>query len=305
MKTFVFLAFLGLATAAPAPRTIVDVLTEMGQTTILDLIELAGLTDALNGDGPFTAFVPKEEVFEALPQEIIDQITSDIAFLTKGLTYHVAAGTYMSSDLADDITLPTVEGTPLRVNVYDVDGETVATVSGVPIDLTMVDIDAGNGVIHFLDFIILDVPDYDTVGTLQNFPAESGLTFEALLHAAEELGLLEQAGEADGITLLAPFDSPVFNVDVIDELLADPEALTAILLDHVVETTIFSIGIGMKKDITTLGGNTYTALFTPDQGYIITDLEGNLLADVVAGDIPTTQGVIHVVDRPILPAAKK
>jgi uncharacterized surface protein with fasciclin (FAS1) repeats len=59
------------------------------------------------------------------------------------LTYHVAAGTYMSTDLADDITVPTVQGTPLRVNVYSVGGDTVATVAGVPIDLTMVDIDAG------------------------------------------------------------------------------------------------------------------------------------------------------------------
>jgi hypothetical protein len=49
----------------------------------------------------------------------------------------------MSSDLANDITLPTVQGTPLRVNVYSVGGDTVATVAGVPIDLTMVDIDAG------------------------------------------------------------------------------------------------------------------------------------------------------------------
>ncbi len=63
--------------------------------------------------------------------------------ITQGLTYHVAAGTYMSTDLADDITVPTVQGTPLRVNVYSVGGDTVATVAGVPIDLTMVDIDAG------------------------------------------------------------------------------------------------------------------------------------------------------------------
>lgn len=64
-------------------------------------------------------------------------------FCAQGLTYHVATGSYMSSDLANDITLPTVQGTPLRVNVYSVGGDTVATVAGVPIDLTMVDIDAG------------------------------------------------------------------------------------------------------------------------------------------------------------------
>jgi hypothetical protein len=46
---------------------------------------------------------------------------------------------------------------------------------------------AGNGVIHYLDYIILDVPDFDTVGTLQNI---EGATFEALLYAAESTDLV-------------------------------------------------------------------------------------------------------------------
>ncbi len=37
-----------------------------------------------------------------------------------------------------------------------------------------------------------------------------------------------------------------------------------------------------------------------DQGYVIEDDQGNLVADLVAGDIPTTQGVLHVIDRPII-----
>jgi hypothetical protein len=32
-------------------------------------------------------------------------------------------------------------------------------------------------------------------------------------------------------------------------------------------------------------------------GYVIEDDEGNLVADLIAGDIPTTQGVLHVLDR--------
>jgi hypothetical protein len=37
-----------------------------------------------------------------------------------------------------------------------------------------------------------------------------------------------------------------------------------------------------------------------DNGYVIQDAEGNQLADVIAGDIPTTQGVLHILDRPII-----
>jgi transforming growth factor-beta-induced protein len=304
MRVAIIFAIIGLAAAAPqkAPRTIIDTLGELEQTTILDLIELAGLTDALNGEGPFTAFVPKQEVLDNLPQEILDQLLGDPELLAKGLTYHVAAGSFLSSDLADDITLPTVQGTPLRVNVYDVEGMTIATVAGVPIDLNSVDIDAGNGVIHLLDFIILDVPDNNTPDTLAALTAdeEVPLSFEALLYAAEALGLIEQGAEADGFTVLAPLDSDAFNVEIVDSLLADPDALTAILLDHVYDTTIFSIGIGLSREFVSLGGNTLVVTFTDDRGYIVTDTDGNELADVVAGDIITTQGVVHVLDRPII-----
>ena len=65
-------------------------------------------------------------------------------------------------------------------------------VAGAPIDLELVDIPASNGVIHFLDFIVLDVPDYDIVGTLENVPADTGFTFNALLLAAETVGLIAE-----------------------------------------------------------------------------------------------------------------
>ncbi|CAG0922957.1 unnamed protein product [Notodromas monacha] len=300
MKLFVFFALLGLAAAAPGQRTVLDTLTELGQTTIVELIELAGLTDALNGEGPFTAFVPKQEVFDNLPQEIIDEITGDLELLAKGLTYHVAPGTFLSTDAVNEALIPSLQGAELRINIYEVDGETVATVTGVPIDLTQVDIEASNGIIHFLDFIILDVPDYNTVDTLLNFPADSGYTFEALAFAAGSVDAVSDALAGTDYTLLAPVDSEGFTVAVVEELLGDLDYITSVLLDHAASGTVYSVGIGARKEFTTVGGNTIVIEFTEDQGFIVTDTAGNFLADVIAGDIPTTQGVVHLLDRPII-----
>lgn len=296
MKLFILCVFLGLT--ASSHGTIVDVLTEMGQQTILDLLEQTELTEALSGEGPFTAFVPKQEVFESLPQEIIDAITADTEALKRVLLYHVADGSFMSTDLAQDALLPTLADADLRVNIYDVEGETVATVAGIPIDLTMVDIDAGNGVIHFLDFVILSIPSGDTMETLDSLAGS--VTFEAIKHAVQELNLGENIASAMDITVLAPIDSDAFNVAVVDELLADPDALTAILSDHVAQGVYFSVGIGLSHEYETIGGNTIVVAFDEETGYAVYDTAGNLLADVIAGDIPTTQGVLHLLDRPII-----
>lgn len=295
MKAFIFLALLGCASA-----TIIDTLAELGQTAILDLVEQAGLTEALSGDGPFTAFVPKQEVLENLPQEILDQITSDPDVLAKGLKYHVADGLFLSADGVNEGLMPTLEGTPLRLNIYEVAGETVATVAGVPIDLSNVDIEASNGVIHLLDFIILDVPDGDSVEVLSSLSGADGLTFDGILYAVEAAGSLADLQAATDITVVAPIDSDAFNVDIVDELLADPEVLEEILSDLIVSGTYYSAGIGASRELTTVGGDIIIIAYDEEMGYIITDTDGNLLADILAGNIPTTQGVLHIVDRPLI-----
>ncbi|CAG0922956.1 unnamed protein product, partial [Notodromas monacha] len=142
-----------------------------------------------------------------------------------------------------------------------------------------------------------NIPTQDFVGTLSSLP---GATFEALTTAAIGANLLETIQGATDVTLLAPLDSENFSVDIVNSLLEDPEAVAGILLDHVVDGSIFSIGIGESKTFTTLNGNNLVVSFTADKGYVISDEAGNELADLVAGDVPTTQGVLHVLDRPIL-----
>jgi transforming growth factor-beta-induced protein len=301
MKIFALLAILSCASA-----TVIDTLGELGQTTILELLELTGLTEALEGEGPFTVFAPKQEVFDNLPEGLLDELASDLESLAKGLTYHVADGRYESTEAANDLLIPTLEGSDLRVNVYDVEGTTVVTVAGVPIDINQVDIEAGNGLIHFLDFVILDVPDFDAVGTLLDFDPELA-TFTALEHAAVISGALADIQAAEDVTLLAPIDTDLFTIEAIEEALAngevDLETIRLVLGDHVVRGTQFSVGIGQRKEFETSTGNTYVAAFSEENGYYIEDTEGNFLADIIAGDIPTLQGVVHIIDRPILLAA--
>merc|ERR1712079_154895 len=93
---------------------IVEELTNNGASTLIDLAVKAGLAETLTGDGPFTVFAPTNAAFAALPAAV----TSDVELLKKVLLYHVVPGTVTSDQASNDITLKTVEGTTLRVNVY-------------------------------------------------------------------------------------------------------------------------------------------------------------------------------------------
>lgn len=130
-------------------QTIVDIAAGNEDfSTLVSLVQAAGLADVLAGEGPFTVFAPTNDAFAAVPQPILNYLASDAAALTRVLTYHVVAGKVMSADVAAG-EVASVEGSPITVSVSD---------RGVMVDqanVTAVDIVASNGVIHVIDSVIL------------------------------------------------------------------------------------------------------------------------------------------------------
>ncbi|WP_296426184.1 fasciclin domain-containing protein [Yoonia sp.] len=142
------------ALAAPAfadahSMNIVDTAVAAGNfTTLAAALEAAGLVETLTGEGPFTVFAPTDEAFAALPEGTVEALLADIPTLTAILTYHVVAGTVMSTDLTDGMTATTVNGADI----------TIGTEGGVTVNdanVTTADIVASNGVIHVIDAVIL------------------------------------------------------------------------------------------------------------------------------------------------------
>jgi uncharacterized surface protein with fasciclin (FAS1) repeats len=138
----------GTARAAP-PKNIVDTAIAAGNFTMLVTgLEAAGLTDTLNGKGPFTVFAPTDEAFKKLPSGAWDALLKDTAKLKAVLSYHVIKGHVLAQDLkSGDIT--TVQGSPLVV---------VVSSSNVQVNGAYVrqrDITAANGVIQVIDAVIM------------------------------------------------------------------------------------------------------------------------------------------------------
>merc|ERR1712227_769556 len=226
-------------TRAMAAGNIVEELTRNGASTLIDLAVKAGLADTLTGDGPFTVFAPTNAAFAALPADLVAAVTSDVELLKKVLLYHVVPGTVTSDQASNDITLKTVEGTTLRVNVYSKPRQYGSTITVNGKRVTKADVKATNGVIHFIDGVML-IPAGDLVDVLAADPR-----FSTLVTAVTAADLVNTVKEAPAFTIFAPTNDAFAKVPeaTLQGLLADKEALTGVLLRHVVPGALFSPGV--------------------------------------------------------------
>merc|ERR1712238_398573 len=134
-------------------------------TTLVSLLSQAKLVDTLGGAGPFTVFAPHGEAFAAVDKQektllpcLQLEMFSDQ--LTEVLTYHVASGDVMSTDLSDGQQIPMLEGEDVSVTII---GKDILLNSDAVIDGTQVvasDIEASNGVIHVINGVLLP-PKFD------------------------------------------------------------------------------------------------------------------------------------------------
>ena len=111
------------------------------------------------------------------------------------------------------------------------------------------DVKATNGVIHFIDGVML-IPKGDLVAVLAGDER-----FSTLVTAVTEAGLVDTVKNADAFTIFAPTNEAFAKVpaDALGSLLADKEALTAVLLRHVVPGAVFSKGLSWGR-VGTAGG---------------------------------------------------
>ena len=117
-------------------------------------MEAAGLTDTLNGEGPFTIFAPSNSAFGKIPPGDVDAVLADPAgALTDILTLHVVVGQRLSTtDLIDAGTIDTMAGT-LTIDQFG-DRVTVDAGSG-PAIVVCGDIQTANATVHIIDTVLL------------------------------------------------------------------------------------------------------------------------------------------------------
>jgi transforming growth factor-beta-induced protein len=119
-------------------------------STLASLVDKAGLTSTLEGDGPYTLFAPTNQAFGKLPSSLVEDVTSDDALLTDVLTYHVLPSKVLASDLKEGLRVETaspgnfIEITSLHPPTINTNAHIVAY-----------DILAKNGVVHIITSVLI------------------------------------------------------------------------------------------------------------------------------------------------------
>jgi uncharacterized surface protein with fasciclin (FAS1) repeats len=125
--------------------------------------------------------------------------------------------------------------------------------------------------------------------------------FSTLVTALTEAGLVETLQGDGPFTVFAPTDDAFAALPegALDGLLADKDALTNVLLYHVVTGKVMAadvVGL-VGQDVETLSGAT-VAVSVDGETVMVNE------SNVVATDIEGTNGVIHVIDAVLLPPAE-
>jgi uncharacterized surface protein with fasciclin (FAS1) repeats len=142
-----------------------------------------------------------------------------------------------------------------------------------------------------------DDPELNIVQT-----AQANSQFSILVEAVVAADLANTLSGTGPFTVFAPtndaFAGLLGELGVTKEqLLADKALLTQVLTYHVLGSQVLKAQVPVGTPITTLQGET----FTVDASLAITDQRGRK-ANITATDLLTTNGVIHVIDKVILPA---
>jgi uncharacterized surface protein with fasciclin (FAS1) repeats len=305
IKWIAAIALIGLVAAcgggnddAPPPGTVVEVAQGDGRFTILvEAIASAGLAQTLSGTGPFTVFAPTDNAFGALLSELgitKAQLLADKPLLTAVLTYHVLPALVRSSQVPVGKAIDTVQGGIFKI---DASGSGLEVTDGRNrrSKITATDIPASNGIIHVIDKVLLPA-DKNIVQTAQANP-----DFSILVEAVVAADLVNALSAPGPLTVFAPtnaaFAALLTELSVSkSQLLADKALLTKVLTYHVVDGRVLKADVPINAPITTLQGETFTvssALATTDQR--------TRTANIVTTDVLASNGVIHVIDKVILP----
>lgn len=147
-------------------NTILDIVVNSEVHTTLEAAVLAaGLVETLSGDGPFTVFAPTDDAFALLPEGLIAELLENPSGdLTTILTHHVHSGNVLSSDLSNDMMVPTLAGTELMVTVM----EDMVQINNA--NVIVADIETDNGVVHVIDAVL--VPNNLNINDINKLPSQ-------------------------------------------------------------------------------------------------------------------------------------
>merc|ERR1712241_1621070 len=173
---------------------------------------------------------------------------------------------------------------------------------GNTVNVVTADVEASNGVIHVIDNVILPAaaaPQERQPQDVVDVAVNAG-SFKTLVKVVSDLGLVETLKGFEAVTIFAPSDEAFAKLPAGTLESLSPEAAKEIILRHVVLAKVPASAV-KTGSVKTIGGEVIDLVKT-NAGGVQINYEGNTV-NVVSADIGASNGVIHVIDNVILPAA--
>ncbi|MCB9185108.1 MAG: fasciclin domain-containing protein [Flavobacteriales bacterium] len=272
-------------------------------SSLVAAVQRAGLVDALSdASANYTVFAPTNAAFatflsdngfssvEDVPVEVLSQILLNHVLGTEVKAADVTTG-YVN-------TLATYGATTSNIDMF------INTASGVVINggstVVTTDVDASNGVVHVVDAVI-GIPKIPTF-------AIANPDFSILVQALTRSDLTTNYAtflEGDGpFTVFAPTNDAFaallteLNAQSLNDI--DAATLEAVLTYHVVAgANVLAGDLTEGQTVTTAQTGTFTISLAG--GAKITDGAGRE-TNIIATDIQGSNGVVHAIDRVLLPS---
>jgi transforming growth factor-beta-induced protein len=283
-------ATLTAPTPTPRPTDLVGTATQAANlATLVTAIQAANLVEKLKSPGPFTIFAPTDQAFSTLDSDTLNdkQAVSDI------LLYHIAATRVLSDSLVNGATIKTLLGDNLTIHK---DGKIVKVGEA---EITLTPLKATNGLIYLLDKVLL--PPDKAVVSAPNATITQILTsdrrFSTLVTALKATGVYTDLQGTGPFTVFAPTQQAftVLPTSLVDSLFHGPQVWTRVLHYHIIPG---------KKILATEFTNQEVEQ-TQEGSTLVFSKQGNSFlveqAKITQTDIQAANGVIHVIDKVLVP----
>jgi len=284
-----FLSLLATLLVTAGAKTIAEVAQGTGNHAILvEAVTKAKLVDTFSGPGPLTVFAPTDQAF-AIALENLGLTKEQLLEkpdLAEILKYHVLSAKVMSADLKATQSPATVQGATVPITKAE------SVVKFADAKVTTADVEASNGVVHVIDKVVLPPTIVDI--------AKGSADHKVLVEAVVAAKLTDTLSGVGPFTVFAPTDQAFANalekLDLTKEQLLDKSDLADILKYHVLSGKVLSTDLEATQSPATVQGEKVT--ITKD-GSVVKFKDASVsAADIVAGN-----GVIHVIDKVVLPPA--
>ncbi|XP_034745767.1 periostin-like isoform X6 [Etheostoma cragini] len=261
-------------------------------TTTQQYSDMSKLREEIEGKGSFTMFAPSNEAWEQVESDVRSALVSNVNIeLYNALHFHMVNHRLLTKDMKNDMTVTSMyNDLGLYINHYSngivtvncariIHGNQVAT----------------NGVVHVIDRVIRGVANnikdvLDVTDELSSFKKVAGAS-----------GLMDKLDQPGHYTLFAPTDEAFDKLSpgYLERIMGDKDVTAALVKYHLLTSVQCSEAIMAGSVYETAEGSTIEIGCDGDS------LTVNGIKMVLKKDIVTTNGVIHFIDRVLIPDSAK